>query len=115
MKKAILTPYLLAMAWSVYGQGQIVLNNLANDNLSPLATSRGLVWLSTGGSTSLINQDFNLALYGGTNSSSLAPLATLLLSNGTALHDNAAPGMFIEVADNVYTIQGATISAYLQI
>jgi len=83
--------------------------------MDPAATSAGLFWLSTGGTPFLINQDFNAALYGGTDLSSLPLLTTVLLSNGTGIGDNPSPGIFLEPAFKTYTIQGALNSAFFRI
>jgi|SRR6266850_1422665 len=115
MKKSILESLLGALAVGAYAQGQIALDNFSNTSTAPSAAANGLFWLSTAGSPVLINQDFNAAFYGGANSSSLALLSLFLLSDGSAVHDNAFPGKFSDPTVNVYTIQGATTSAFFQI
>ena len=100
----------------VCAQGTIVLANLSNSSSSPSATTGGLFWISTAGTPALITNDFNAAFYGGTDSSSLSPLATFLLSNGTAAGDNVGgPGTFVDLSGNAYPIPGATLSAFFQI
>src|SRR5438874_291455 len=113
--RRIIIIFLLAVADRAFGQGQIVFSNLQNTSTNPAATSGGLFWLSTAGTPSLINQDFNAALYGGTDSSNLPLLKMLLLSNGTGIGDNPLPGYFAEPALNSYTIQGALNSAFFRV
>lgn len=107
---------LLGIAADVYAQGQLAFNNLSNASTNPAATSGGLFWISTAGTPVTISQDFNAALYGGANSTSLVLLSTVLLSNGSGVGDNFfGPGTFSEPANNVYTIQGAITSAFFQV
>jgi|SRR5882724_11107096 len=94
--KRIFSALLIGVAITAYPQGQLVLDNLSNTSTSPIATANGLFWLSTGGAPVLIDQDFNAVFYAGTNSSSLSPIATFLISNGTAVGDHAGPGFFFE-------------------
>jgi hypothetical protein len=115
VKRLILSAVQIVIAANVFGQGQIVFDNLGNGNMSVTATSEGLFWISTGGNPVLIAQDFNAALYGGTDSSSLALLSTVLLSNGTGIGDNPFPGYFREPSGNAYTIQGAVNSAFFRV
>jgi|SRR5882724_10543528 len=101
----ILSGFLATLTASVHGQGQLELSNLSNSSTNFLATENGLFWLSMGGATVLINQDFNASFYLGTNSSSLSPIATILLSDGTAAGDNnGGPGTFAEPSGKTYTL-----------
>src|SRR6266850_6871697 len=106
---------LFAVAIRAFGQGEVVFDNFNSISLDPMATSRGLFWISTAGSPVLINQDFNAALYGGTDSSNLQLLTTVLLSNGTGIHDNPQPGYFREPSGDSYVIPGALNNAYVQV
>jgi len=115
MKTLHVSIFVMGVAASAFGQGQLGFDNLSNGNTSPTATSGGLFWLSTDGTPTLIHQEFNATLYGGTDSSSLALLTTVLLSNGTGIGDNPFPGYFKEPSGNVYTIQGAVTSAFFQV
>ena len=117
MKKTIILLLLVGFAAYGYSQGSVALDNLNNTSTNPTATASGLFWLSTGGTPVLISQDFNAAFYGGTDSSSLSPLATFLLNNGTAGHDNGfGPGTFLDPTGGAYTIQGPPYeSAFFQI
>jgi hypothetical protein len=107
--------WLGGIAANALAQGQIVFDNFGSSSTSPTATSSGLFWLSTGGVPVLINQDFNAALYGGTNPTSLPLLITVLLSNGTGIGDNPSPGYFREQSGDVYTIQGAIHTTFVQV
>jgi hypothetical protein len=116
MKKTALTMLLTGLGTCVFAQGQFALNNILNTSVDPFATSNGLFWLSTGGAPALINQDFNAAFYAGTDPSSLTLIAAFLLSDGSAINDNAfGAGTFIEVPLKVHKIPGAFISAFFQI
>src|SRR5437870_9332184 len=96
MNRLHLSVVVLGIATNTLGQGQMVFCNLGNSSTSPTATSSGLFWLSTGGAPSLINQDFNAALYAGTSSTGVPLLKTLLLSDGTAHGDAQGAGYFAE-------------------
>lgn len=115
MKILRLSLLVMGIATNAVGQGQLDFDNLDNSNPSFTATSSGLFWLSTGGAPALINQDFNAALYGGTNSSNLPLLKTVLLGNGTGIGDNSSPGYFREPSGDSYTIPGAIDSAFFRV
>src|SRR5436190_17655254 len=116
MKKFYLSIVLTGFAVRAFCQGAVFLDNLANSSMSPMATSDGLFWLSTGGTLSLINQDFNAAFYGGSDSGSLSLLTTFLLSDGTAAGDNSVgPGTFGDPVGNDYRIPGATTEAFFRV
>src|SRR6478736_4827858 len=88
--------FVIGITTNAFAQGQIVFYNLGNKSNSPTATLSGLFWISTSTTPVLINQDFNAALYAGTDSSNLQLLNTVLLSNGTGIGDNPLPGYFLE-------------------
>jgi hypothetical protein len=118
MKFTILTAIVCILAVRAEAQGRVVLDNVQNSCTDPSTAANGLFWLKTSDTTGpiLINQDFNAAFYGGSDSSSLSLLASFLLSNGSAAGDNAfGPGKFIDPAGNGYTIPGATTSAFFQV
>ena len=95
----IVSALLTGLAAGAFAQSQVNLDNLylGADSTNSSATTNGMFWLSTGGTTALINQDFNAAFYGGTNATNLIPIDTFLLSNGTAVGDNAGgPGTFAD-------------------
>ena len=100
---------ILTVGWAVVAcaQGLIELDTYNNFGTGPDATSHGLFWLSSGGSTALINQDFNAGFYLGTDPSHLDLLALFLLSDGSAVGDNAlGPGTFTDVNGTGYVIPG---------
>src|SRR5436309_2032741 len=103
MKITSFSIFLIALAITAWGQGQVAFSNIQNGSPNPTATSDGLFWTSRSGAPALINQDFNAALYGGTNSSNLPLLSRLLLNNGSAIGDNPLPGYLIEPSGQVYT------------
>lgn len=117
MKNLITTSLLAGFSACVCGQGYIDLDNNSNSSTSPTATANGLFWLATAGNPVLIAQDFNAAFYGGTDSGSLSPIATFLLSNGTAAHDNGfGIGTFTDPSGPLsYPISGSTDFAFFQI
>ena len=71
MKPLIVSAFLLGATTACHRQGYIELNNLENSNPSPVATSGGLVFIGLGVPSALIKQDFNFAVYGGTDSANL--------------------------------------------
>jgi hypothetical protein len=109
-KVLILTGLLVRLTSVAHAQGQLILANNDNTSADPAATSNGLFWLSTGGGAPvLIKQDFNAAFYGGTDSSALSLLATFLLTDGTAAHDNAfGPGTFVDPTGKAYTFPSSS-------
>jgi len=116
MKRTFLAALLAGLSASAHGQGEILFANFDNTSTSPTATSNGLFWLSTNGNPVLINQDFNAALYAGTDPNRLALFTTLLLSDGTALGDNSAgPGTIYDMSGNFYFVPGARFSAFFVI
>jgi len=115
MKPFHFSLFVIGITTNAFAQGQIVFYNLGNESTSPTATSSGLFWISTAGTPVLINQDFNAALYAGTDSSNLSLLNIFLLSNGTAIGDNPFPGYFVDPTATAYTIQGAFSTAFVQV
>jgi len=72
MKKLLITTLLAGgIACSVLAQGNVALDNSANTDTSPTATSNGLFFLNNGTTTALTVGDFNAAFYGGTDANSL--------------------------------------------
>src|SRR5437867_3732848 len=105
MKKPTVTAVLAGLATSAYAESYIALDNNLNTNTSSTATASGLFWTSTGGPPALITQDFNVAFYGGANSTNLSLLAAFLLADGTAAQDNAAgSGTFTDPSGKSYPI-----------
>jgi len=111
MKTLLLSLALTGLAASAFAQGAaIALDNNANNNTSPTATSGGLFFLDTGGGPQLITQDFSAAFYGGTDSANLTLLQSFF---GTAtLGDNAAgPGTFTDLSGTGYPVPGTTTAS----
>jgi len=116
MKTPLLLVVVSALSVNVYPQGYIVLDNNGNTSTSPTASANGLFWLSTGGTPVLIHQDFNASFYAGAASNSLSPIATFLLSNGSAAGDNGTgAGYFTDPSGKAYLIANVTSSAFVQI
>lgn len=110
MKKLLLSALLVGLTASAFAQGQIALDNNANSNPSPTATSGGLFFLNG----TLINTDFNAAFYGGTDAANL----TLIHSfSGSAAQGSSAagPGTWTDPSAISYVIAGATTTAFFQI
>ena len=119
MKKLILSTLLaVGFAGSVFAQGAAFFDMSNNTSQSPTATTGGLWFVSTGGNTSLLNVDVNAVLYGSaTQTGTFAPLATLLLSNGTASGDITffGAGQFQDQSGVPYSVTGAGTSAFFYI
>lgn len=113
------TVLLNGLATGAYAQsGEIALDNVySGTSTNSSSTTNGLFWIQTNGSaTVLINQDFNAAFYGGTNSTNLTLISTFLVSNGSATGDNSAgPGTFLDPTGAGRIINGASSSAFFQI
>ncbi len=115
-KRLILNLLLAGLTAGAYAQGFITLDNINNTSTNASADSNGLFWVSTWGAPALINQDFNAAFHGGTDSNSLSPIRTFLLSNGTAAYDNDfGLGTFRDPTGNEYLIPGSLFSAFFRI
>src|SRR5882724_6029490 len=93
---ALAAATLIAMATGAHAQGLIELDCIYNSGGSS-ATTNGLFFVKTNSNSPvLIQQDFNVAFYAGSNSSSLSLLATFLVGS-TGAGDNAAgPGTFLD-------------------
>jgi hypothetical protein len=114
MKKLLLTALLVGLAAGAYAQGQVALDNNVNTNPSATATTGGLFFLNTGGGPVLINQDFNVSFYGGSDSTSLTLLRSFF--GATATGDNAfGMGTFTDPQGVAATIPGATTVAFFRI
>src|SRR5436190_24355252 len=88
MKQLQLMALIIGLAPSAFAQGQINLDNLANANTSPTATSNGLFFFgNTGFTPVLANTDFNVSFYGGSDANSLVLLRTF--AGATATGGNA--------------------------
>jgi len=106
MKKIIITG-LLAVCASVgaSAQGVIFFDNQANTNVAIInASSSGGVFKNGAPDA----ENFNLQLFGGSSSSNMVLLATLLSSDGSAITGAAAgaPGQWIDGIGNSYVVPG---------
>ncbi len=94
------------MVVSAFGQGtEINLDNSNNTNASPTAVSSGLLFNPD---HSLFTGDISATLMGGSSSSNLSPIVTLLSSGGTLLSGASlgAPGQFADLSGNAYNVPG---------
>jgi len=116
MKKTIITA-LLAVGASVgvFAQGLVAFDNQSNTNLFAGAATSGAV--IQGGALS--TADFNLELWGGSTSSNMTVLATLLQSSGGIISGASAgaPGQWLDVSGASYLVNGVAIggNAFLEV
>ena len=114
MKKFLLIGLVLVTATAAYSQGAIALDNINNTSSSHSATANGLFFIDNGSGPHLINQDFNVAFYAGTDSGNLTLIRSV--SGAAAAGDNAfGPGTFIDPTGLCATIPGATNMAFFRI
>ena len=119
MKKLLSTGLLVGLAAGAFAQSQINLDNLANANTSPTATTGGLFFFDADGSQGplapiLANADFNVSFYGGSDAASLVLLRTF--AGATATGGNGfGPGTFTDPLGVAATIPGATTTAFFRI
>lgn len=116
MKKILLSAMLVGLATGGYAQGLINLGNISNSGTGPTATTGGLFWLDVDGPGSgapvLINTDFNVAFYGGSDANSLGLLKSLVASGGGAA---GGPGTFLDLSGQAVAIPGALTSGFFRI
>jgi len=115
MKQLQLMALIIGLAPSTFAQGQINLDNLANANTSPTATSNGLFFFGNYGATPVLaSTDFNVSFYGGSDANSLVLLRTF--AGTTAIGGNGfGPGTFTDPLGVAATIPGATTTAFFRI
>jgi len=105
MKKVIIAA-LIAVGASIgaFAQGTVQLDNQFNTNATIGAASSGYVYFNG----ALATGPFNVTLMGGSTSSNMTSIATLLYSTGGILSgsDIGAPGQWIDVTGSTYTIPG---------
>jgi len=114
MKKLLLSGLLVGLAVSAFAQGQIALDNNANTDTSPSATTNGLFLLNNGTTTAPINSDFNVSFYGGSDANSLVLLRTFAGATATGGNGFGA-GTFTDPLGVAATIQGATTTGFFRI
>jgi len=119
MKKFLLTLLVIGISAGAFAQGQINLDNLANANTSPTATSGGLFFFDPDGEIGplapiLANTDFNVSFYGGSDANSITLLRTFAGSSAAG-GNGFGPGTFTDPLGVAVTIQGATTNAFFRI
>lgn len=99
-KVELLVTALLSLnaAMDLRAQGYVRFDNLTATNW--------LVYLSIEPPTRLLDRDVSFRLIGGHDTSSMHPLHTWLLSDGSALGINVAPGRFADPSGGVYAVPG---------
>jgi len=114
MKKLLLSGMFVGLAAGAFAQGQINLDNINNNpaTATPTSTSGGLFYIQSGSSAVLINTDFNVQFYGGSDQNNLALLGTFVNSGGGAA---GGAGTFLDLSGVPATIPGATASAFFRI
>jgi len=111
----------VGIAAGVFAQGQITFDNGGATNFFVGATNAGAVFVKTGSTTALVNQDINVALLGGASAGSLSQLAVLQLQgNGLGQGDVTGigtPGVFTDLSGALITIPGtgANGNAFFQV
>src|SRR5437870_6218656 len=114
MKKLLLIGLALVAAAAAHAQGFIELDNIGNTDTSLYATRNGLFFIDNGSGPHLINQDFNVAFYAGTDSANLTLIRSFF--GAAAVGDNAVgPGTFTDPTGICAVIPGATNMAFFRI
>jgi hypothetical protein len=92
-------------------QGTIAFNNLANNDPFIGAKSGGLVFLYGSSGWGLLNEDVNFELEAGPNGaiSSMQPIHTWLISDGSAKGIAVGGGHFADPSGGTYVIQGVPV------
>src|SRR5437763_962575 len=110
MKSCLLAICLAVMAVNAHAQGLIAFDNVFNGNPSLTATSSGLFFIQCHGTWVPINEDFNVALYGGSDSASLPLIRSI--SGAAAIGDNATGLVtFIDPSGATYAVPGPTTAS----
>jgi hypothetical protein len=113
MKKLLFTLSLISLAVSSYSQGQINLDNISNSGTGPTATTGGLFWFCLQSSVPvLMDTDFNVNFYGGSDANSLFLLKSLVFSGGGAA---GGPATFLDLSGRPVSIPGALTSGFFRI
>lgn len=102
--KCIVTVFLLALAATAAAQGWVTLDNSGNNNFSLTATSSGRVFIPRYGQWTLVDEDLNIELLGGSDSAHLMSLAVWLLSDGSAQGDSLGDGLFRDPAGRSFKV-----------
>jgi len=114
MKKLLLSGMFAGLAAGAFAQGQINLDNIANNpaTATPTSTSGGLFYIQSGSSAVLINTDFNVSFFGGSDANNLTLLGTFVGSGGGAA---GGAGTFLDLSGVPATIAGSTSSGFFRI
>jgi hypothetical protein len=116
MKKFLFIGLLLAINHGVFAQGVLNLNNIFNSGSGPNATTGGLFWIDNDDSgpnaPALINIDFNVSFYGGSEAGNLALLKTFVNSGGGAV---AGSGTFFDLSGDSFPIPGTSTNGFFRI
>ena len=107
MKKLFLSLSLTGITISAFAQGSLIaIDNNLNANASITATAGGLFFFGV----TPIAQDFNLALYGGTDSTALTLIKSI--SGAAAVGANAfGMGTFTDPTGGTYAVPGTTAAS----
>jgi len=111
MKKIIITGLLAASASvGAFAQGTIAFDNQNNATSTISSPAGGEVYNQT--TSALETGNWNLQLFGGSTSSNMVLIATLLQSDGSAITGAAAgaPGQWIDSTGLSYVVPGVPIS-----
>ena len=117
MKKFLITLSLIGLTAGAYAQGQVNLSNGSNFGTGPTATTGGLFWIDIDGIPSgnppvLINTDFNVNFFGGSDANSLVLLKSLVFSGGGAA---LGPGTFLDLSGQPVSIPGALTTGFFRL
>jgi len=122
MKKLILSALTVGLAAGAFAQGSIVFIDNSSNTGAVGATSNGLFYEKVNGVVSLINQDFNLAVWGSATANGPLSLLTIdqtatpavfLMAGDGAF---AGPGTFTDIVGNGYQVPGASgTTVYLDV
>src|SRR5438094_6364826 len=113
MKQLLLSLALTGFTVGAFAQGALIAidnnANLTTPPPTPSATAGGLFFLQAqaGGPVNAINQDFNLALFGGTDSTSLSLIHSFTGSAAQGV-TAAGPGTFTDLSGGTYNVAGTT-------
>jgi len=104
MKKLILSALAAATSLGAYAQGTIYVDNTANSDTSPQASTGGLLFQEgSSGTPVLYSGAFSLSVLGGASASSLSPIVTL---TGATAPFNYGGGIFGDSTGASYTVPG---------
>ena len=116
MKKLLLSAMLVGLAAGAFAQGQINLSNGSNSGTGPTSANGGLFWIDAdgpgGNAPALINTDFNVNFYGGSDANNLVLLKSFVGSGGGAA---LGAGSFLDLTGVPVSIPGALTSGFFRV